>query len=129
MTCAKCSSCSSGSCSAPCWRGEHGVERRSRSHPRARSPSYTPRVIRRVLDQLVLRIAKIATRGFYRKVETAGFDRLDSRRPTLVVANHFNGFADPVLVVSALGRLPRFLAKATLWKVILVRPPPRRGGR
>ena len=79
-------------------------------------------MIRRVLDQIVLRIAKIATRGFYRKVETAGFDRLDSRRPTLVVANHFNGFADPVLVVSALGRLPRFLAKATLWKVILVRP-------
>jgi glycerol-3-phosphate O-acyltransferase / dihydroxyacetone phosphate acyltransferase len=79
-------------------------------------------VIRRILDQLVLRIAKLATRGFYRKVETAGFDRLDTRRPTLVVANHFNGFADPVLVVSALGRLPRFLAKATLWKVILVRP-------
>ncbi len=79
-------------------------------------------MIRRILDQLVLRIARIATRGFYRKVETAGFDRLDSRRPTLIVANHFNGFADPVLVVSALGRLPRFLAKATLWKVVLVRP-------
>ena len=79
-------------------------------------------MIRRAIDQLVLRIAKIATRGFYRKVETAGFDRLDTRRPTLIVANHFNGFADPVLVAAALNRLPRFLAKATLWKVILVRP-------
>ncbi|HMK12880.1 MAG TPA: 1-acyl-sn-glycerol-3-phosphate acyltransferase [Acidimicrobiales bacterium] len=79
-------------------------------------------MIRRVLDQLVLRVANLATRGFYRKVETAGFDRLDTRRPTLIVANHFNGFADPVLVVSALGRLPRFLAKATLWKVFVVRP-------
>jgi len=79
-------------------------------------------VIRRVLDQLVFRVASLATRGFYRKVETAGFDRLDTRRPTLIVANHFNGFADPVLVVSALGKLPRFLAKASLWKVILARP-------
>ncbi len=79
-------------------------------------------MIRRVLDQFVLRVARVATRGFYRKVETAGFDRLDTRRPTLLVANHFNGFADPVLVTSALGRLPRFLAKATLWKVIIVRP-------
>jgi 1-acyl-sn-glycerol-3-phosphate acyltransferase len=79
-------------------------------------------VIRRALDQLIVRIAKIASRGFYRKVETAGFERLDTRRPTLIVANHFNGFADPVLVTSALGRLPRFLAKATLWKVIVARP-------
>jgi hypothetical protein len=79
-------------------------------------------VIRRAFDQLIVWIARIASRGFYRKVETAGFDRLDTRRPTLIVANHFNGFADPVLVTDALGQLPRFLAKATLWKVIVVRP-------
>ena len=34
-----------------------------------------------------------------------------SRRPTLIVANHFNGFADPVLVTEALGHLPRFLSR------------------
>ena len=79
-------------------------------------------MIRRALDQLIVWIARIASRGFYRRVETAGFDRLDTRRPTLIVANHFNGFADPVLVTAALGQLPRFLAKATLWKVIVVRP-------
>ncbi len=28
-TCARCSSCSPGSCSASCWRGEHGAERRT----------------------------------------------------------------------------------------------------
>jgi 1-acyl-sn-glycerol-3-phosphate acyltransferase len=32
------------------------------------------------------------------------------------VANHFNGFVDPVVLAGALGRLPRFIAKATLWK-------------
>ncbi len=79
-------------------------------------------MIRGALDRLIVGIAKIAARGFYRRVETAGFEDIDRERPTLIVANHFNGFADPVLVVAALGRLPRFLAKATLWKVVLLRP-------
>ena len=33
--------------------------------------------------------------------------------------NHFNGFIDPVLITSAMGRTPRFVAKATLQKVPL----------
>ena len=40
----------------------------------------------------------------------------------LVVANHANGFVDPVIVASVLRRLPRFLAKAALWKVAIARP-------
>ena len=40
----------------------------------------------------------------------------------LVVANHGNGFVDPVVVAAVLGRLPRFLAKAALWKVVIARP-------
>jgi glycerol-3-phosphate O-acyltransferase/dihydroxyacetone phosphate acyltransferase len=39
-----------------------------------------------------------------------------------VVASHLNGFVDPVLLVAAMGRLPRFLAKATLWRVLPARP-------
>jgi 1-acyl-sn-glycerol-3-phosphate acyltransferase len=35
----------------------------------------------------------------------------------LVVSNHFNGFVDPVVIAAALGRLPRFIAKATLGKL------------
>lgn len=79
-------------------------------------------MVRGALDRLIVGIASVAARGFYRRVETAGFDDIDHERPTLIVANHFNGFADPVLVVAALGRLPRFLAKATLWKVVILRP-------
>jgi 1-acyl-sn-glycerol-3-phosphate acyltransferase len=79
-------------------------------------------MVRGALDRIVVRIAKIAARGFYRRVEVAGFDEIDHQRPTLIVANHFNGFADPVLVVAALGRLPRFLAKSTLWKIVILRP-------
>ena len=40
----------------------------------------------------------------------------------LIVANHGNGFVDPVVVAGVLGRLPRFLAKAALWKVVVARP-------
>jgi len=66
----------------------------------------------------------LAVRGLFRTVELADFAgrRLHRGRPVLVVANHFNGFVDPVLLAAALGRLPRFLAKATLWKVLPARP-------
>ena len=40
----------------------------------------------------------------------------------MIVANHGNGFVDPVVVAGVLGRLPRFLAKAALWKVVVARP-------
>jgi 1-acyl-sn-glycerol-3-phosphate acyltransferase len=40
----------------------------------------------------------------------------------LIVANHANGFVDPVLVAAAMRRLPRFMAKAALWKVVVARP-------
>jgi 1-acyl-sn-glycerol-3-phosphate acyltransferase len=40
----------------------------------------------------------------------------------LIVANHGNGFVDPVVVAGVLGRLPRFLGKAALWKVVVARP-------
>ena len=40
----------------------------------------------------------------------------------IIVLNHFNGLVDPVVAVHALGRLPRFIAKATLWKILPARP-------
>ena len=65
---------------------------------------------------------KALTQAFYRSVEVTGRERIPSDRPVLVVANHGNGFVDPIVVASVLGRLPRFLAKAALWKVIVARP-------
>jgi glycerol-3-phosphate O-acyltransferase / dihydroxyacetone phosphate acyltransferase len=48
--------------------------------------------------------------------------RGDVDGPVIVAASHLNGFVDPVLLATALGRMPRFLAKATLWKVLPARP-------
>jgi glycerol-3-phosphate O-acyltransferase / dihydroxyacetone phosphate acyltransferase len=80
------------------------------------------RVTRRGIDQFLARVAGIVLHGFFRELSVAGRDRLPAEGPTLVVLNHFNGLVDPIVAVHALGRLPRFLAKATLWKVVVARP-------
>ncbi len=85
-------------------------------------PTYAPPVLRRATDWVLAWIARLATRMAFRSVEVEGFGAVRRGTPTLVVANHFNGFVDPVVVVAALRRLPRFLAKATLWKIAVVRP-------
>lgn len=70
-------------------------------------------------DRVIVLLARGLARAFYRSVEDAG------ERPTggrvILAASHLNGFVDPVLLVARLGRVPRFLAKATLWSV----PPAR----
>ena len=50
-------------------------------------------------------------------MEVAGIERYPKGRPVLLVANHFNGFVDPMLIATALRRLPRFIAKAGLRKI------------
>ena len=72
--------------------------------------------VRAAVDRFVALVARLASRGLYRSIEVVGIDDL-SPGPKLIVANHFNGFVDPVVLAGALGRLPRFIAKATLWKV------------
>ncbi|HJV90029.1 MAG TPA: 1-acyl-sn-glycerol-3-phosphate acyltransferase [Holophagaceae bacterium] len=42
--------------------------------------------------------------------------------PVLVVLNHPNGLLDPLVVTALLSRPPRFVAKATLWKLLPLRP-------
>lgn len=67
-------------------------------------------------------MARVLLPGFYRSVEIHPSRPDLAGRPVLVVANHFNGFVDPVMLVRVLGRVPRFLAKSTLWNVVVARP-------
>jgi 1-acyl-sn-glycerol-3-phosphate acyltransferase len=78
--------------------------------------------MRGALDRAIAAVARLAVRWFFRSVEIEGFDRVPRDRPILLVANHFNGLVDPLLVVAGFRRLPRFMAKATLWNVVPARP-------
>jgi glycerol-3-phosphate O-acyltransferase/dihydroxyacetone phosphate acyltransferase len=80
------------------------------------------RLFRDVSDRLLGLAAIALVRGFHRSIDVVDRDRLPEDRPVLLIVNHGNGFVDPVVVAAALGRLPRFLAKAALWKVVPARP-------
>lgn len=88
----------------------------------ALDPIGAPRVWRRAIDWAVAWLARGLEYAFYRSVDVLGRERIPWGRPMLVVANHANGFVDPILVAAAMGRLPRFMAKAALWKVAVARP-------
>jgi 1-acyl-sn-glycerol-3-phosphate acyltransferase len=66
-------------------------------------------------------LAWIVMKVILRRVDVTGGDRLTEGKPTIIAANHSNGFADPVLMVARLPGLPRFLAASYLWKF----PPAR----
>lgn len=78
--------------------------------------------LRRVIDACFGLIAAATRRGLFKKVEVRGRERIPKRRPVLIVANHFNGFVDPMVLTATLGRLPRFVAKASLRRVLPARP-------
>jgi 1-acyl-sn-glycerol-3-phosphate acyltransferase len=88
----------------------------------AADPQHPPRLWRRATDRVVGLLAIVLTHAFHRSVDVSGRRRIPAGRPLLIVANHSNGFVDPIVVTSVLRRLPRFLAKAALWKVVVARP-------
>lgn len=77
---------------------------------------------RTVIDRFLTVLARIVLRAFFHRVETRGTARAPMDRPVLVVANHFYGLVDPVMLIHVFGRLPRFLAKSTLWDRPWLRP-------
>lgn len=73
-------------------------------------------------------VARLATSLLLRRVEVADRDRLPRGRPVVLVANHFNGFVDPMVIIASLGWAPRFIAKGALKKVPLLGPIMRAAG-
>ncbi len=65
-------------------------------------------------------LARLIVAGLFHNLEIVrpdGFPhRLREDRPRLVVANHLNGFVDVVVLVVALGKYPRYLARADLYR-------------
>lgn len=79
------------------------------------------RVARPLVDRALGLLTIVLVLAFHHSVAVIG-RRPSRRRPTLIVVNHGNGFVDPIVIASILGRLPRFLAKAALWKIWPARP-------
>jgi glycerol-3-phosphate O-acyltransferase / dihydroxyacetone phosphate acyltransferase len=78
--------------------------------------------MRRALDRVLAGIVRVAAAAAFSRLEVEGIDRLPDDRPVVLVANHYNGLVDAMAVIAALRRLPRFLAKATLWNIVAARP-------
>jgi glycerol-3-phosphate O-acyltransferase / dihydroxyacetone phosphate acyltransferase len=66
-------------------------------------------------DLFLLGLARAASSLWFRDVQIVGGERLPDDGPVVVVASHFNGMLDPVLVAQASPRMPRFLAAAQFW--------------
>lgn len=75
-----------------------------------------------MLERALRALARLVIGVFYRSVDVLGAERVPPAGPLLFVANHPNGLVDPILITAHLGRLPRFLAKSTLWANPVVWP-------
>ncbi len=65
---------------------------------------------------------------FYRHVEVVGAERVPSRGPLIVAANHQNALVDPMLVLAGIPRALVPLAKAPLFRHPLIGPVLRLAG-
>jgi glycerol-3-phosphate O-acyltransferase / dihydroxyacetone phosphate acyltransferase len=70
--------------------------------------------------RLVRKLATAAARALYRRVDVYRGSEPIASGPELTVANHFGGFADPLLLLAVLPRPPAILARDLIWKVPVV---------
>ncbi|MGZ4712670.1 MAG: 1-acyl-sn-glycerol-3-phosphate acyltransferase [Acidimicrobiia bacterium] len=67
------------------------------------------------------RAAWLVVSVFYRRLDVEGAEAIDVDRPALLIINHTNNFADPVVVLGKLPGYPRFLAASSWWRFGAVR--------
>jgi len=76
----------------------------------------------RLADRLVRLVARTATLGWFRAVEVTGLERIPRSGPVLIAASHHGGFVDSALLIATIPRTVRFLAMASLWRILPLRP-------
>jgi glycerol-3-phosphate O-acyltransferase/dihydroxyacetone phosphate acyltransferase len=59
---------------------------------------------------------------FYRRIDVVGLERVPAGAPLIVAANHGNGLVDPMLLLAALPRTLRPLAKSGLFRHPIIAP-------
>lgn len=67
-------------------------------------------------------LARTVLDVFYRRMEVVGVDQVPEDGGVVYVGNHVSSLLDPALLLAAMPRPPRFLAKSTLWDMPSLRP-------
>lgn len=78
----------------------------------------SPRQTRR--ERFIRKFAGVLVRGVYRRVDVYRTDDVTDG-PQLSVSNHFGGFADPLLLIYAMPRVPRIMARDVIWRIPVAR--------
>ncbi len=71
-------------------------------------------------ERVIRKLAVLLVRAVYRRVDVWRIDDV-TEGPQLSVSNHFGGFADPLLLIYAMPRLPRIVARDVIWKIPIAR--------
>ena len=71
--------------------------------------------MRALLDPVASSLARVMAGVFFRSIEVSGAERIPRGGPLLIVANHVNSLADPMLLMAFVDGRARMLAKSTLW--------------
>jgi len=72
--------------------------------------------------RLIRALVRVLLAIFYRRLDVAGLEHVPSRGPLIVAANHGNGLIDPMLLMAALPRMLRPLAKSGLFRHPVIAP-------
>lgn len=66
-------------------------------------------------DRFLKNLSALATRLLYRSVDVHQEFGATGRGPQLGVASHFGGFADALILIHSLDRVPRFIGRDVIW--------------
>jgi 1-acyl-sn-glycerol-3-phosphate acyltransferase len=72
--------------------------------------------------RLIRAFVRVLLAAFYRRVDVAGLEHVPAAGPLIVAANHQNGLIDPMLLLAALPRPLRPLAKSGLFRHPIIAP-------
>lgn len=72
--------------------------------------------------RLIRAFVRVLLAVFYRRLDVAGLEHVPARGPLIVAANHQNGLIDPMLLLAALPRTLRPLAKSGLFRHPIIAP-------
>lgn len=72
-------------------------------------------------ERFIKKLVAWAVALLYRRVEVTQVPGLTAGGPVLANASHFGGFTDPLLLIYAMDRVPRFIARDVIWRYPIVR--------